>query len=247
MRRLILGDLHGHWKNFLDIYKKENPDEVICLGDYVDSFDVSHAEQEYVVKELFKLKDKHEFNHEGKFILLIGNHDFHYLYGYPQLEKYSGFSWSTFRWANSFFNNALNEKKIQTIFVDYKNKIIYSHAGISNTWINDWGLELYDINDQMNPKETLDCFRFSYTDYDPYGDSKYNGPLWIRPNSLINDMYHDKDDEVWTQIVGHTETKEIKIYNDNKLYLCDTINSGKYIIQELNDNKIIINTEIRSL
>lgn len=243
-KRLILGDLHGRLDNYVRIYSHENPDEVICLGDYVDSFDVSLAKQEYATKELFRLKQEHEAKLKGKFIILLGNHDFHYLYGYPQLEKYSGFSWTTFRWAHPFFTEAIKNKTMQAIFVDYKNKMIYSHAGITNTWINDWELKIFDINDELKPENTLDCFKFTYADYDPYGNSKYASPIWIRPAALLEDMYKDDEGFVWTQFVGHTETKTIEVTEDNKLWCCDSIGHNYYVLQYLDDENKLIETQI---
>jgi len=44
MRTIFLGDTHGRptWK---DIITKENPDRVVFIGDYFDSFDIGGAEQ----------------------------------------------------------------------------------------------------------------------------------------------------------------------------------------------------------
>ena len=246
-KRLVLGDMHGLWETYLEIYDKENPDEVICLGDYVDSFTVGKAKQEYGVKELFALKRRHESAFKGRFIILLGNHDFHYLYGYPTLEKYSGFNWTVFRWAHPWFNNAMKEKLISIIYADYKNKIVYSHAGITNTWINDWNLKIYDINDKLNATDTLDFLKIRYDHYDAYGENEYNSPIWVRPTSLFNDMFIDDNKEKWTQIVGHTGTEKISISPDEKLFLCDTIPHKEYLMQYLDDEGKIINYEIHRL
>ena len=44
MKTLLIADLHGLdiWKN---IVAKEQPDKIIFLGDYWDSFDLSYAVQ----------------------------------------------------------------------------------------------------------------------------------------------------------------------------------------------------------
>ena len=54
MRTIFLGDTHGRatWK---DIITKENPDRVVFIGDYFDSFDIEPAEQMFNFKEIFQL------------------------------------------------------------------------------------------------------------------------------------------------------------------------------------------------
>ena len=242
-KRLILGDMHGLWDNYLEIYNYENPDEVICLGDYLDSFTVSHARQEYGVKELFHLQASHHLKNKGKFIILLGNHDFHYLYGYPSIEKYSGFSYHTLSWACLYLNEMLKQKRIKAVYIDYKNKIIYSHAGISNTWINEWNLKLYDINDLLD-NQKMDPFMFTHKEYDPYGDSIYSSCLWIRPSSLHSDMYKDENGEIWKQIVGHTPIKSIENTEDLKLFVCDAIPYKYYLLHYFDDNDNFVKEEI---
>ena len=43
MKRIVIGDPHGRWGYIKQIYDKEQPDEVIILGDYFDSFDVDNV------------------------------------------------------------------------------------------------------------------------------------------------------------------------------------------------------------
>ena len=56
MKRLILGDIHGHWQTAYDIYNKENPELVIILGDYVDGF--SHGTAEEAKECLDKIREQ---------------------------------------------------------------------------------------------------------------------------------------------------------------------------------------------
>ena len=246
-KRLILGDMHGLIDVYQKIYKKENPDEVICLGDYVDSFDVDVKYQEQNMKYLVEMKDNHT---KGNFIILLGNHDFQYLYGYPQYERYSGFSWTTFHWAHEYFNKLVNEKKIQIIYIDNINKTIFSHAGICNTWFNDWQFKsLEDINNLFTEEVggNLEPLKFALgEDFNPYGDSVWNGCTWIREKSLLSDMYKDQDEYVWNQIVGHTPSNKVRVLNDGKLIIADAIGKkhSEYIIQTLSDDNILISMDI---
>ena len=57
MKTLFLGDTHGRsvWKK---IVEKENPDRVIFIGDYFDSFDIPGIEQIHNFKEIVDLYRK---------------------------------------------------------------------------------------------------------------------------------------------------------------------------------------------
>ena len=75
MKILVLGDIHGRtiWK---DIIKKENPDKVIFLGDYVATHDnISSKEQIANLEEILAYKEANS----SKVILLRGNHDIQHL------------------------------------------------------------------------------------------------------------------------------------------------------------------------
>ena len=69
MKILILADTHGRgvWQY---IIQKENPDKVIFLGDYFDSFDIGFEDQMYNFKQILKYKQDNPLTT----ILLLGNH-----------------------------------------------------------------------------------------------------------------------------------------------------------------------------
>lgn len=70
MKTLALGDIHGKtiWK---DIIKKENPDKVIFLGDYVTTHEGISSEQQISnLEEILTYKEENS----DKVILLRGNH-----------------------------------------------------------------------------------------------------------------------------------------------------------------------------
>ena len=121
VKRAIFGDIHGHYDSFYELYKKENPDEVILLGDYVDSFTKTPKECQQCLMNLLDLKKQH--NEEGgKFIMLLGNHDFHYIFSG---EYYSGYKPETQQLCGNILKSAVIENKdIIPIYVD--NNIIFS-------------------------------------------------------------------------------------------------------------------------
>ena len=82
MKIAIIGDLHG--KN---CYKKllkdkiDSFDKIIFMGDYSDDSWITFTDKEIVdnLKEVIEFKKKYK----NKVELLIGNHDFQYIVGYP--------------------------------------------------------------------------------------------------------------------------------------------------------------------
>lgn len=221
-KRLILGDVHVHLNTVQDIYYKENPDEVIILGDYVDGFGKTPEDSLNCLKGVLELQKLHRENKSGSFILLLGNHELHYLvFG----EQYSGFNPHTYELCHSILKENLLNNNIQLIQVDYTNNIIFSHAGITNMWYEKQEYKsLADIN-VIKSIEDLNPFKFRGLNI--YGDDPNNGPLWVRPSALGSDPL-----EGWKQVVGHTHFKYITEFR-NTIFL-DTLPS-QYLIQYVVD------------
>lgn len=245
-KRLILGDIHGHIDFVKQIYEYETPTDVIILGDYCDSFKLKSEDIAYCFNELLFLKSNHK---HGEFHLLIGNHDLHYML---TSEKYSGKNYLTESMMHETLMNAWDDKILEPYIVDEKNKTIYSHAGITKTWLNDWR---HKLGDDVN----LDSLRFTFGNtFNCYGDCPENGFVWVRPNSLYSDML-----DGYKQVVGHTVTEKPVIigtennkpviidFNDNDkvnsdgvIFLLDTLPFW-YMIETLDDNGNLIRREFK--
>lgn len=237
MKRLILGDMHGDFPCVERIYNKEKPDIVIMLGDYFDSFTIEPADQGFAWNNLMLLKNKHNKEHgNDTFITLMGNHDFHYL-GSMVNEQYTGYNRTTQMLAEDMIRE-FKKNHMPFVFVDNINNIIFTHAGITNTWINNCGLEKIEDLNYLNLKYFKHTMYGALTSYDALtGNTPYNSPIWVRPVALSEDAYKDKDNNVWTQIVGHTAVKEIVHVTDNgnDIWLCDTL-PHHYLIEEIDDD-----------
>jgi len=201
MKRIVIGDPHGRWEFVKKIYDKEQPDEVIILGDYFDSFNIDAYAQRECYDNIINLRNEHLEKSKGDFIMLIGNHDFHYMD--ENFGRCSGWNPLTCSQASYPLCRDLDNKVLQFVYVDYKNFTIYSHAGVSQKWFNEWckDMELGDIN---SLKTKAFCFTFKEGG-DYYGSSQYNSPLWIRPEGLKKSPFTDYNGGVWNQIFGHTE------------------------------------------
>lgn len=261
-KRLVIGDIHGHIEPFMSIYNKEDPDDVIILGDYFDSFTGTDQDIVNCFKDILEAQKKHK---KGEFILIIGNHDFHYM---DLSETYSGKRNSYAIHVSILLDKCLEKKLMQYVYVDEPNKTVYSHAGITNSWLSENRLfisTLTDLND-IDPRK----YRFTYRGGDSgIGDGPYASPIWVRPSTLEKDLYIDNNGCTWTQIVGHTHYSKSKTLTldgtwlngctkyVNKpgtleeglyaplIYVIDSL-PNYYIIEELNEDGILISREVKS-
>lgn len=224
MKIVIIGDIHGHdsWK---DIVKKEEADKIIFLGDYFDCYDkISPEEQLNNFNEICKLKNKRR---EGEVIILLGNHDFENYTSFGCMC--SGFNPKTKKLIGSTLDTLIAHKIVLPLYI--YDDIIFSHAGVSNTWLNKiYKASIVDLEGGFD-LEKLRTLTFNfYAGYNGYGDTVSQSPLWIRPTSLSTDRV-----ESYTQVVGHTGTENIK--EGEGIWFCDTL-PREYLIIE--NNKFII-------
>ena len=215
MKILVLGDIHGRtvWK---DIIEKENPDQVIFLGDYVSTHDyVSESDQVSNLLKILRFKD-----HYPETILLRGNHDLQHL-GYYWAEC-SGY----FPWVADLMMDLKEEVLAKTQWIHIMGNTVFSHAGISTKWLESNRLTLDGIN-ALDPSE-----RFGFCSKDPqdiYGTSPEQPPTWIRPNTLVDVMIPGYD-----QVVGHTPVEHCfnvmgSSDSPNNLWLCDALENESYL------------------
>jgi len=225
MKTVILGDTHGrpHWKQ---IVASESPDRVIFIGDYFDSFDNTAVEQMHNFKEIIDWKQ----SGQSEVIMLIGNHDYHYMRGVSQY--YSGYQSG----ARPAIEQLLDDNKQHLQMAYGMNGFIFSHAGVSSDWLQIHGYDnesnLIDwINDMWKYKPNV----FGFAGRDPYGDSTISSPIWIRPYSLQK-ANRDTLRDQFIQVVGHTTQGKIDTEGKStggRYYYIDTLGtSGEYMIIE---------------
>lgn len=236
-KRIIIGDPHGRWRSLKSIYDNEQPDEVIILGDYFDSFNIDVYEQRDTYNNIIELRKNHLAQHKGRFDLLIGNHDFHYMD--ENFGRCSGWNPLTASLAGYPLCRDWDNGILQMVYIDIVNKTIYSHAGVSMDWFNTW-IKSNSLSDINTIETKAFCFTFK-NGGDYYGSSTFNSPLWIRPEGLRKSPYKDKDGQCWTQIFGHTEPcSPLHIDCGNyELYCIDCINRN-YIVETLDDDYKLI-------
>ena len=228
MKVIVISDVHGRddWKKQVE----NEADKYVFLGDFFDSYDIPFTDQIQNFHEILEFKEQNP----DKVILLVGNHDLHYI---DFIHRTSGFQ----------YGNNLSIRNV--LFPLYENKILkachlenghlFSHAGISRQWCDDFGIDVDDnIADNINELFYKNTFAFAFRKlkviklsqegYDVYGDNIWQTPMWIRPFSLIINGVQG-----FTQVVGHTPQKEVSFNKNSNIYFCDC--------QDQSDDFLILN------
>lgn len=225
MRTILLGDIHGRsiWK---DIVAKEVFDKLVFIGDYFDSFDINGEQQCNNFLDIIAYNRANP----GKVVMLIGNHDYHYLDLVS--ERYSGHQ-KEYHWQiKQLFE--VNKSYLQMAY-QINDTTLATHAGVSKTWLANQRFQGDNIEQTVNDlwRYTPSVFRFAGND--PYGDSFVSSPIWIRPNSLSRDGIN------MNQVVGHTMVQKINPPEGDRaeFWLIDALGTSKeYLIVDDNTIKI---------
>jgi hypothetical protein len=220
MKIVCLGDTHGrtHWKNI--VAKETDADKIVCIGDYFDThYDVSVDQQIQNFIDILNFKKENV----DKVILLIGNHDFHYLKGaqetYPGYQKFRAVD------INEVLEPAVSTGLLQMCYV-YEN-YVFTHAGLTKTWCSDNDINLSELENSVNRRfmSNIESFRFTYGDnYSQSGNDVTQPPIWVRIPSLLKNKL-----EGYRFVVGHTTIEELTI--TDSLIGIDTIGtSEEYLV-----------------
>lgn len=264
-RIMSIGDIHGtstwkthifgslnaykEWKSELDYsetvpdFKSINPndlDKIIFIGDYVDSFTKSDKQILNNLIELIHFKKCYPNN----VVLIIGNHDFHYI---MNDVYYSGYRDSMKQDLQNLYIDNMDcfqlAYECQGIVEGELLNTIWTHAGITVGWLNELKL-LHTIN-QENLAETLNSAWknrkllkniIGAVDRASGGWDLCAGPIWVRPEQLLNDAVLG-----YNQIVGHTPQKDINTVPSQKIYFGLRIDQITFIdVLERGSDKVLI-------
>lgn len=219
---LIIGDVHGmdSWKEIVDdkstyFYHK------VFIGDYVDSFSIKPVEILFNLKEIIAYKKKNP----DKVTLLLGNHDWAYIYDEPGISGFQPAVWhqykELFRENIDLFDVAYGYRNSRT-----QEYTLFTHAGLTyKFWmdhisplINDesgvWH-DLVDVNDDLH--DILNKFKgdkILWKVGNMRGGFGTPGPLWADYLELLEDPYPDIH-----QVFGHTAAGTVNVTNIDGMML----------------------------
>lgn len=201
MKIITIGDLHGKdcWKQIVSTQY----DKIVFIGDYVDSVD---KRSEDIVENLkaiiaFKLQQSE------KVILLIGNHDIHYLH-FPK-HPCSEFDSTIQPELTRIFNEYKSEFQVAWQHGQY----LFTHAGVSRKyWV--WLQQMLEGNLHVYHAPNMATYLNQIHQTDPHllfvcgtkrgGFYPHGGPLWADEKETQDDHIDD-----FHQVVGHSQISKI--------------------------------------
>lgn len=224
----VIGDIHGRMK-WKEIVLNKDIDLWIFIGDYFDTRDGGYSGN----RQIENFKDILEFKKSNltSVIMLTGNHDFHYIK--RMYEEYSGYQRKYASTISYLVETAIADGYMQMCYLH--DNFFFSHAGLTKTWC---GLILGNYNPTIDDKlvnvindyliVSPQVFKFNAGEnIDQSGDDITQGPIWVRPASLMKDMV----DGV-TCVVGHTPVRFIDVNpNFPNLIMIDCLQfTSEYLI-----------------
>ena len=225
MKIIACGDVHGRsiWKDIVN--KEADADLFIFSGDYFDTHDRGHSPN----RQIENFKDILSFKKANmdRVILLIGNHDFHYIKGVG--ETYSGYQATYAIDIGAIIQTALNEDLLQMCYIH--NMYLFSHAGVTQTWCADNEINMSNLAESINDlfKYKPNSFKFTVGErLSQTGDDITQGPIWVRPASLLKDKLND-----YIFVVGHTSVNYLDIsrVDEFKILIIDSLGTSReYLI-----------------
>ena len=240
MKTLVLGDTHGRsvWKLIVNI---ENPDRVIFVGDYFDSFDIKGADQLSNFLDILEFKK----TTDKEVILLIGNHDHHY---FPEIGDTGTSGYQHFFAPSIQYVMGENKQHLQIAY--QMDGFLFSHAGVSTVFMDTifgkGGWNVDNVAEELNELFKYKPHAFTFSGWDPYGNDDKQTPIWIRPGALMRANKKTEIKSKYIQIFGHTQNggislNQIKKTAGGKYYNIDCLGtSGDYLIIE--GQKISVNS-----
>jgi predicted phosphodiesterase len=237
MKTVIIGDVHGHdsWKQI--VQQEQDADRIVFVGDYFDSFTVPGLVQIQNFQDIIEFKT----TTDKEVVMMVGNHDFHY---FPEIGE-NGCSGYQARMAPSI-QHVIDTNREHLQMAYQFDDILVTHAGVSSIWADDilgeWEVET--LADQINEMFKFQPSKIEYRQYKQigdqvygtggYGDETFQGPLWVRPRSLMVANYDTLRTKV-RQVVGHTHMKEIDIEGKStggRYYFIDTMPKFYLVVKD---------------
>ena len=206
---LIIPDVHGRkfWHKAKELI--DEVDQVVFLGDYLDPYSREGITFEDALNEFEQILEFKE-RHSDKVVLLVGNHDMHYI----QLEFMDCSRLNVYRRVevhDLFMNNIDKFQLIHEV-----DKYLFSHAGVYLEWTKKYEITLWEL---------FDFKKFLGGRWNTLEDVSYERGGWCKVGSCVwADIGESVQNELSAmfkkQIVGHTQMQE-KPYITSKIACLD--------------------------
>lgn len=225
---LVISDIHSRpfWKKAVEKYI-DDVDKIIFLGDYLDRYEdegFTRKEEKQNFLEIIEFKKENK----DKVILLLGNHDGHYIErSFARSRRYSSSH------AYSYRQIFLENKGLFQLAYEHElggKKYLFTHAGVMRSWyernketIGDLTIE--NLNRLFDSKSGIMALS-DVSSYRSHFGEKSGSFLWSDVNEKVNfDMMRENEekfepnedscvDEYDYQIFGHTQLSLHPIITD---------------------------------
>lgn len=227
MRTLVIPDVHQRVPNVESALSKEAFDEVVFLGDWVDSF--YEPPQVTSFRNTCKFLRGLMFDHpeKDKFVFLPGNHDVQYIYqnkasstaGIHAVSAYycSGFSKVKAKhFRKEFYDKGIRDEHFVKRFkVAHKSQgYLMSHAGVMVEHLA-YGETVDRLVDEVLPDVWANFRNLSYSrnylisdvGHCRYGWAEIGGLLWLDGRREFA-----ASPDIGKQLFGHTTFREPEVY-----------------------------------
>lgn len=201
MKVLTIPDLHcrSFWKTAVDKWDGS----IVFLGDYVDPYPHEWEDEEPnpidVLLDVLNFKDRNQ----DRVTLLLGNHDFHYLF-----DGYNGSRLDFVHWDE--LHQIYEEDREFFQIAKQIDDILFTHAGVSQGWLkrHDLTLPTYGADIYLNEIFKASPEMFWEMSWERGGWSQTGSPIW-------HDVREFDVEEEHTNIFGHTQLKDnpLKLQN----------------------------------
>lgn len=205
---LIVPDVHGRsfWHRAEELVN--DVDKIVFLGDYLDPYGYEGITFDMALEEFEKILEfKDKYN--DKVVLLIGNHDCHYI-------------------STSFMDcsrlNYLKRQDIHELYMKHIDKFnlvweydkwLFSHAGVHQEWMELCQFTIDDLKDFKTFREenfpSLACLSFYRGGWNTVGSCVWADIRESIKHELLPEFHH---------IVGHTQL-EANPYRDKNITCVD--------------------------
>lgn len=206
MEILVLPDIHSRlfWKETVDKWTGQ----IIFLGDYIDPYPFEWPDElPNPVDSLLEILNFKDCNQE-RVTLLLGNHDFHYLFNEYNGSRLDLINWNT-------LHQIYNEDKEFFQIAKQIDDTLFTHAGVSTAWLKRHDLTL--------PKTDADVFlnEIYKTSPDIFWEMSWERGGWCSTGSPIwHDVREFDIEPDFFEVFGHTQLKDNPFKRDNWI-CCD--------------------------
>ncbi|MBI2966943.1 MAG: metallophosphoesterase [Bacteroidetes bacterium] len=226
IKTITIPDVHGEttWRHVIPLANRF--DKIVFLGDYADSF--YHRDDE-ILQNLLKIIDFRK-KHSGKVVLLLGNHDLHYIEPGNLNIRSTGFRRSMAGDLEKLFSE--NKEMFRVAF--QIRSYLWTHAGLSATYVAERLMPLMVSNSSYRTfyeNRSLDLMLnaiYDSPDRDVLNDigrkrggiHNRGGIFWADATETLSDPYPG-----WHQVVGHTKMLERQVIRFNEstgITYCET-------------------------